>query len=233
MSDTLEIIQSDVYALLNAVPSLDAAFLIKQDENDLESKVKQKINTANPKTGKSGLIALVLFPDVADTEQNLPGPPVNVSIRIQTIEQVTLNRSANGTGLRSSEAALNILRSLHQHHAGSYIIYADKNPVRLVNVVDGFSSHSVNLIARYQIDPIAKCGAVQAELSGSNVALTTSTSGAEIYYTTNGNYPAEGVSGATLYTVPIAGLSTGTTLRAAAYKSPLNPSDVERIVYTS
>jgi hypothetical protein len=55
-----------------------------------------------------------------------------------------------------------------------------------------------------------------------NVALSCATSGAAIYYTTDGSKPT---TGSTLYTGPVA-VSTATTLRAIAYKSDIIDSDI-------
>jgi hypothetical protein len=61
------------------------------------------------------------------------------------------------------------------------------------------------------------------------ITLTCATAGASIRYTTDGSYPSPSK---TLYTVPIAGLAAGTTVRAAAYKTALNPGDVTELLIT-
>lgn len=65
------------------------------------------------------------------------------------------------------------------------------------------------------------------------LALTCATSGAAIYYTTDGSYPAEANTHATLYTAPIALPAAGTMVRAAAYKTALNPGDCAEIIITA
>ncbi len=57
----------------------------------------------------------------------------------------------------------------------------------------------------------------------SAVAITTNTPGAQILYTTDGTFPAGG--SATLYSAPFA-VSADTTVRAAAWKSDRQGSDV-------
>ena len=61
-----------------------------------------------------------------------------------------------------------------------------------------------------------------------NVALTCATSGAKIYYTTDGSRPTDR---STEYTGPI-GLSATTTIKARAYAADLGPSAVATATYT-
>lgn len=59
--------------------------------------------------------------------------------------------------------------------------------------------------------------------NSSNLTLTCATAGASIYYTTDGSYPEP--ENGTLYSAPFAMPDTGTLVRAAAYKTGLNPGD--------
>jgi len=61
-----------------------------------------------------------------------------------------------------------------------------------------------------------------------NVTITTTTSGADIRYTTNGSDPT---ASSTLYTDPVA-ISTTTTLRAKAFKTNWTDSDPQTATYT-
>lgn len=230
MSEILDRIQADVTAILAETEGLDAAHHIRQDEHDLESRVRTKISTANPKSGKAGLVLLSLFPEVAETEQNLPGPPVRVRVVVQTIEHVITNRGAVGTGLRSSEAAIAALKTLHLRHFGDYLLIAQQNPIRSVQVPDGFVSHEVQLFARFELEVADKVAAIDASIASSLMTLTTATIGASIYYTTNGTFPT--TTNGTLYSSPIS-VTAGQTFRAAAYKAGLLPSDAIELDITA
>ena len=59
--------------------------------------------------------------------------------------------------------------------------------------------------------------------SVASLTLTTATPGASIRYTTDGSYPTP--TNGTLYTAPFPPPAVGTTVRAAAYKTGLNPGD--------
>ena len=65
--------------------------------------------------------------------------------------------------------------------------------------------------------------------SDQNVAITTSTSGAAIRYTTNGTDPTS--ASGTLYSGPVA-ISATSTLKAIAYKSGLTDSNITSATYT-
>ncbi len=61
-----------------------------------------------------------------------------------------------------------------------------------------------------------------------SIAITTATPGAEIRYTTDGSEPT--VGNGTIYSAPVA-VATTTTLRAAAFKSGLLPTNVDTHTY--
>ncbi|HOE99802.1 MAG TPA: chitobiase/beta-hexosaminidase C-terminal domain-containing protein [Spirochaetota bacterium] len=67
--------------------------------------------------------------------------------------------------------------------------------------------------------------------SDQSISLSTTTSGASIYYTTNGNNPT---SGSALYTAPIsvAGSGTSMTIKAITIKSGLTSSSIVTNAYT-
>jgi hypothetical protein len=75
--------------------------------------------------------------------------------------------------------------------------------------------------------PAASPGA-GAVSSGTTVSLSTSTGGAAIYYTTNGNTPT---TSSTAYTSPIP-ITSATTIKAIAVKSGMTNSDVLTASYT-
>jgi hypothetical protein len=225
--DMLEILQADVTALLKNVPALADAVILADNEGDIESKV---VRNLAPLTGsKRGLAVVVLLPEITETETNLPGPPVTVEIEIQTIEAVTINRQANaGTGLRSSQAAMIVLNALHHHNTGTCGIYAENDPVTPVKVKPGYVSHAVKLKVAGGMQGPGKPAQVTAEETDDVVYLSCATAGASIWYTIDGSYPTP--ANGTEYVGGISDLTPGTVLRAAAYKTGLNPGDVTEIL---
>jgi hypothetical protein len=62
------------------------------------------------------------------------------------------------------------------------------------------------------------------------IVLSCATAGAAIHYTTDGSYPTP--SNGTLYTEPFTLPAAGTVIRAAAYKTGLNPGNVTELLIT-
>jgi hypothetical protein len=108
--------------------------------------------------------------------------------------------------------------------------------LKAIAVKDGMNNSSV-LTAVYTIQtgatvatPTANpaAGAVQ---KGAEVTLATSTEGAEIWYTTNGNAPAKNGAGSTKYTAKIA-INAATTIKAIAVKDGWSDSGILTAAYT-
>jgi Chitobiase/beta-hexosaminidase C-terminal domain len=235
-NNILEVLQADVLAFLQSVPGLVDAKHLADNAGDIESRViKSLAPVSGGSTDKAGLSVVVLLPEVDTVEENLPGPPATVRVEVQTLEQVMLNRGDSGTGLRSSQAAMEVLRALHHHRLGDYLLYADKNPVKPVPVKAGYLSHSVSMLVRTSgVQEPGKVSAIAPSIATVEeediITLTCATAGAEIHYTTDGSYPSE--ANATLYTAPFTAPEVGTTVRAVATASPHNPSDLLEFIIT-
>jgi hypothetical protein len=67
--------------------------------------------------------------------------------------------------------------------------------------------------------------------NGTSVTLTTTTEGAEIWYTTNGNTPAKDGEGSTLYESPFA-INPPVTIKAIAVKEGMKDSAILEAAYT-
>jgi hypothetical protein len=225
-NDLLEVLQADVLGVLQSVPGISAAKLLADNEGDIEARVMKALA---PMSGGesllSGLAIVVLLPEVTEAEDNMPGPPFTVRVEVQVIEQVMINRSSTGTGVRSSQAAMEILRALHLHQIGAQLLYSDRDPIQPLPVKAGHVSHAVRLLVRSSglLTP-ARVSPVTASLADDTLTLTTATSGAVIRYTTDGSYPA--APHANLYTEAIPAPESGTFIRAVATAPALNPSDL-------
>jgi hypothetical protein len=230
MNDLLEILQADITAILTATPELADAVVLADNEGDIEAKVARALAAIQGgPTAKRGLAVVVLLPEVTETEQNLPGPPLLVRCEIRTIEHVLVNRGTGGTGLRSSQAALATLAALHHHSIGPNILFAENDALTPVEVKPGHVSHAVTLFHRANgLQGPGKCSAVTVSEEDDVITLACATEVAAIYFTTDGTYPTP-TNGA-LYTAPIEGATVGLTYRCAAYKDGLNPGDCTEFV---
>lgn len=235
--DLLELLQADVLAVLKNCPELADANILPEDEGDMEKAILQTLGAVSGgSTGKGGLVIVVMLPEVTEAEPNLPGPPMELSVEIQVIEAPKINRSATGTGIRSSVAAVRTLASLQLRGLGNYALRPDAKPLQPVRVKPGYLSHTVKLlVSNVGIDPPAKPAGVTATwLSGpGTLQLTCATPGAAIWYTDDGSFPAPTNPTASLYEAAIAGPSQDTIYRAAAYLAGQVPSDVTQVTVTA
>lgn len=233
-TEILERLQADVFAILSATPDLRRVNILAEDEGDMESQIlqylgKQKEGSPN----RSGLVAVVMLPEISSAEKNLPGPPMVTSVQVQLIEQPLINRADGGTRIRSSVAAVTVAQALHHQVLGACVIYArPSKPIEVVDVRKGFLSHMFHAeVYLPGIEGSSKPSAVSSTMDEEGIlTLACSTENAQIRYTTNGSYPGER---AHYYSSPIAGLQAGTTIRAAAYALGMNPGDVTEILITA
>ena len=227
--DLLERLQADVYGVLMATPSLAPARIILDNKGDLEGELENQLATLNGRSGKAGLAVIVLACEVEGTESNLPGPPLDVRVDVQCIELVEMNRSAcDGTGIRSSTAAVRTLAALQHTSLGSHVLHAVKRPIIPLKMRQGDVAHLVSVQARLDGLATNKTGVVSAEWDDEAEAavLTCATPGAEIYFTTDGGFPAAWNEDAIRYIAPIPMVAAGLRIRAAAYAPDMNPGDI-------
>jgi hypothetical protein len=221
--------QEDVTGLLKAVPGLATAQVLAADEGLTEADVQQKLATLSGDT-KIGLAVIVMQPEIPRAEKNLPGPVVRVEQSIQVIEQVLLNRSASGTEIPANVAALRVLAALHQQVMGHTILYAEQNPVEPFPGKKGYVTYVITVYAeQLSAATVARVEPLAFGLNEyGNLLITTATSGAAIYYTTDGSFPGPSNAAATLYSAAVT-IEDDLTIRAAAYHSPLNPSCISEV----
>ena len=162
-------LQADVVALLGNVPSLSTVTLLKDQEGDLEDQVQRSLQTVLDPNGKMGLAIIVFAPEVVSAERNLPGPVMDLEIRVQVIEEVIVNQDAgSGTGISAAKGALRVVGALHLTSLGDVVLYAEKNPAKKLKVKDGYVSFMVTIhVFQIGLDPAAKPLGVTASFEAS------------------------------------------------------------------
>lgn len=171
--EILETLQDDVIAVLRATPTLADASIMAEANGDIESQVERALGLHRQGSGgKAGLVLIVLQPEVTEAEGNLPGPPLIIRQEIQVIEHPRINRSAAGSGLRSSHAAVLALHALHHHIMGSHSLYAEAKPIEPLPAREGLVSHVVSLFMR--ANGVAGPGKVAAVTVAEGVDATLS-----------------------------------------------------------
>jgi hypothetical protein len=176
MNDFLEVLQEDVAAYLRNVPALAGVPIVVNNQGDLEADVNRALApTRAGSTGRFGLCVVVLLPEVVETDENLPGPVVRVELELQTVEHVVTNRGPQGTGMRSSQAALTALNALHHLGLGSHALHAAKDPVTPLPIKPGYVSHAVRLRCLSNgVELVPKCGQVSAVIDDAVSGMTVS-----------------------------------------------------------
>ncbi|MGA2243814.1 MAG: chitobiase/beta-hexosaminidase C-terminal domain-containing protein [Verrucomicrobiota bacterium] len=99
--DLWPLIQQDILGCLQADAFLGARQGVPIEPGDIGDILAAKINKAVSTgiDGKIGAAFLVLpIEEAQDENANLPGGPLRLTIRIQFVENVTLNRGPRGTG---------------------------------------------------------------------------------------------------------------------------------------
>lgn len=241
MSDSshiLELMQADVFGVLDEVLPLKTANLVLDGDGDLDGKVERALASLTVRNGndKRGLAIVVLRPEVAEATENLPGPPLMIKIEVQVIEQVLFNRDpVRGSMIRANQAALHVLASLHQRSIGSCLLFAKKDPIHSLPVIPGHVSSGVTLYAYANVSVMPRTPGVEPYQSnktpgpGKLIELWCSDTAATIRYTIDGSYPG---SLAIPYTAPFDMPDVGTLVRCSALNPAIGPSDVLEFTVT-
>ena len=101
-----------------------------------------------------------------------------------------------------------------------------KTTIRFGSNTANVTMYRINAVATPSANPPAGEVAI-----GTTVELTTTTTGADIWYTTDGSTPAQSAPNSTKYTSPIP-ITAAMTIKAIAVKAGMNNSEILTAVYT-
>ncbi len=193
----------------------------------LLDRINQSLAGLVEKDGKVGACVLVPLPTLDGRFPNVPGPQLRLRLSVQVLINPIINEGSTGTQKELSEIALNVIQAGHhfqlQNVAGltagedAFSPGVDEEKGLLVGVV--------TLESLLQLDQPTSV-AMPAATVAASVTLTCATSGASIYYTTDESLPWVDNATALLYSAPFVTPASGTVIRAAAYKSGSNGSNV-------
>lgn len=223
--DLLEQLQQDVHAILMAAPALSLAKVILDNQGDLEGRIEHELSTTSERSGKSGLAVIVMPVEVDSAVENMPGPEIEALVTVQVLEQAELNRSGDGTGIRSSTAALGVLQALHHFSLGNRTLYPDKRkPIKALKMRAGFVSHMVAMRVAINCDPVARPPAVSHTQDEEEITLDAGD--AAVRWTTDGSFPT--MASRDDLTISLETLPAGIVLRACAITTA-GPGDLLEI----
>lgn len=237
--DILAQLQADFAARLNSLAYFSTIEVISlsafptggrtkpESVEALLDRIQQSLAGLNEKNGKVGACIVVPLPNLDGRYPNVPGPQVRLRLSVQILINPILNEGATGTQKALSEIALNVIQAGHhfqlQNVAG--LTAGDDAFSPGVDEEKGLLVGVVTFESLLQLDQPSSVAIPVASVA-STVTLTCSTAGAAIYYTVDGTLPWSGNAGALLYSAPFATPSAGTIVRAAAYKTGSNGSNV-------
>lgn len=219
----------DLYYRLRADPTLDDVPILVDDEHDLDTRAQIEKGPGNYRNGKTGACIIIADMAVSGMESNnTPTPLMEVAFLIECLEDVLINAGVDGTGINAGKLAARVTQSLHLLHVDDRFsgLALDKNEgiVEIAMKQKGHRGYSLRFTAgSCAFAKVANVQPVTATFDGGAITLACGTSGAAIYYTTNGSYPSSANDEATLYTAPVS-LASGTLVRAAAEKADLDSS---------
>lgn len=201
--------------------------VIVADEGNIKLQVQRRTAAMTSKGGKRGVAVIVLQLLADDSFASLPLGPMTLSPSFQVVEQVEINRGANGTGVSARQVARRIRDVIKGFvRVGMFVGMRPGSPCIVpVNLKEELGEN----VRAYQVDfhcleatsvvptQVAMPAFVNLE-PAPQVGLICATQGAQIYYTLDESYPWSGNRAAVLYAGPIAVPATGAiVVTACAY----------------
>lgn len=227
-----ERLQLDLAARLEADPYFDditvtvvrprASFGFVQ----IDQLVAEVLGCIRKKAGKGGASVQVLMPLVDAESTDARGPLIQNAITVRVQELPVHNMGPNGTQKSAEDIADNVVRLLHLFNPGKgNVVYGAPDLMTPTAEFDPRVTIDCRFLQQGAMGGREKVQPVTLTAAGYQVTLTTATSGASLYYSTDGAYPA------TLYTAPFT-VAAGTTVRAVATKTGLDASNVRELTVT-
>jgi len=227
----LEQVQQEIYQRLLGEDYLSAVPIFLARKKHMDSEVEQALNVVGATAPrKPGACVLVLMPSVDVPHPGVPGPPISALFTCRVLEQPEINLTSDGTNLSAEDISLFLVRSLagwQLHGISNGLVPGDGGRNVIIPVTEvvqgiGYDVHMSVEMCQVVTERVA---APRIEVGGQFVIITSRTTDATIYYTTDGSFPGPGNVAAQTYTGPIS-FTPGTTYRAGAVKSGMTGSDI-------
>lgn len=234
MPDALQQLQLDIAATLAADELFDGVQVVVARPRSEEDAVLIQSSIDNALAGlvevenaeadmKAGLCVVVMMSEGEVLHPNEPGPQMSLVQTVRVIENPLVNMGEAGTLITAEQAALNVLTSLHQLNFGHSVLLADKKSVKEVNL-EGRVAYDVTFRRELGVTPRLSVQRPQISVADPQMTITCGTSGAAIYWTSDGSLPTP-TNGA-LYAAPVDVGELGVvTIRARAYLTGRRASD--------
>lgn len=219
-------IQQDIVGVILASRRLGGRVAVPIESGDVPSNLDAKVQTALGvgKDGKVGVGFLVLPIEEANDDHGAnPGGPLKLTLTVQVVENVTLNRGPRGTKLPCRVWAAILEKELKLYTPvglGSNLVpkspvisqfTPDKDANMRIGQVE-FTTNECDDMPMFRLSRpqivVAGDGTQRSQIryeigAGNPVATLTQAAASSIYYTTDGSHPYAGNAQAKQYTAPV------------------------------
>lgn len=228
MSDSVFQLQSDVYARLMSDAYFEDINVLLNEKGLLADDIENALKVITEKSGKLGACVVVDRPGREVPKPDPSGPEFNLVLPVVAFEFPLLNRDIDGTGKTIEEITSQVMHLLHGWRTQPSLgqIYCDTPAATPTVGDDGIIACELVFRTRMRFDAPTRVATPLITGNASAVQITCNTPSAEIYYTTNGTTPWSGNATATLHDGNAFAVPSGTTIRAAAFKTNYQASDI-------
>jgi hypothetical protein len=241
-TDLLFQIQQDCTDKLNSESAFQYIAVLSYRKAVIATEISKRMPHLAGKNGKVGCGILVMMPLIEGADPNVATPQGDLLLPFHVIAEPEINETpgGNGTGITAEQVALTVRAFIHQLGLrGQVALYQDQRAIEpLIGLEKDYPNcigYQVMLRGKMSDVVIPQCATpMLSEGPALTITLSTTDSGATIYYTTDGSYPGSGNSTgvAHLYAAPFT-VTAGTVVAFASYKPGCRGSDVEQYTINS
>lgn len=237
-------LQNDLFGLLMSAPALNSVNIVLERKLLGQSEIQLDTVWQTVRNTRSGTGILIEMPTVEVPGEQAVGPKQNIRPSFVVFQNGDAALTPDtGSGLYAETLAQLVLDVLHmQEIQGIGTLYAINRTIEPARDYEFINAYRVFLFLKSaQANQTNRTAPVTITNNSGTVTLTCATSGADIYYTTDGSFPDKAaldpVSGAAinisskLYSTPFA-VNTGDVVRAAAYAFGYNAGQIARTAIT-
>ena len=240
--DTIDRLPYELAAALECDPFFSDIPVVVMEKGNIAQEIQRKQAVVTEKSGKRGVAVIVLQVVAEDNFPDVAFGPMTLRPAFQVIEQVEMNRQANGTGKSARKIARRIrdvIKPLRLVGLTTDFI-AEKNCIIPITTNDDIGANLVLYQVNFSVDEndseeismVSMPQFVDAGGATPQVALTCATEGAQVWFTTDDTFPAPTASvpdsTAQLYSGPIDIPVQGFWIRAAGFMPGMIGSQVNR-----
>lgn len=237
-------LQDDLLGLLMSAPALATVNIVQERKFITQQAVQLDAIWSTVRNDRSGTGILIEMPSVDVPGNQAIGPKQNIRPSFVVFQNGDAALTPeSGSGLYAETICQLLLDVLHmQEIQGIGTLYAVDRAIEPARDYEFINAYRVFLFLRTaQANQTDRCAPVTITNDAGTVTLACATSGAEIYYTTDGSFPDQAVVDPVSlspinpqtrrYTAPFA-VNVGDTIRATAYAAGKNNGAITQLTIT-